>query len=471
MMNTPISLPANRWLIVGVFALVALLVTHPQTYDPDIYWHLRSGQVMLDTGDVIRGDTFSHTLTGELRPHHEWLGEIVMIGFYNALGDYGLTLLATLLSLAALGLMFWLMRGVLGVRLLMVVVTATATLPTAMARPQAWMVIFTLVIMAMVLRRGISLRWLPVVMLAWGNLHGGWVMGFIVLGAGVFSEALKLLLRRGGNVRWLGALVGWSLAGAAALLVNPYGVDQLLVPFDTLTQAARPFLIEWLPPNLLAADRLSFTLLVGLSAAVLVVERRRIALVEAVLLIGFGVWSLTTARVVTVFMFVAPVLVTPYLSGWIAARMGGGLRLTRLHAALAVALALAVVARFIGENSPAGMQAITRRVMPVAAVEALLERQPPRELFNDYGWGGYLIWRAPEYPVFIDGRADLYDDFFFTYLDIVSLTDGWQAELEAWGVNTVLIGAETPLAEALAAEPGWSLAYSDALAALYVRDQ
>lgn len=467
-------------LVAITFIFCFIMGARLQVSDPDLYWHLRSGQVMLDTGDVIRGDIFSHTLPGGHRPHHEWLGEIIMVAFYNTLGHHGLALLAGLFVLVSCLLVFWLTRnhGQLTVRLVMVVVAASATFTTAMARPQAWMLVFMLVILGMVLRRGISLRWLPIVMLAWANLHGGWVVGFIVLGAGVFSEAVKLVLRRGGDAAWLRSLVVWSFAGAAALVINPYGFDQLLVPLDTLTQSARQYIAEWKAPVLFGQTWAGFTVMLYIGLVVLIGHRRRIPLVEAVLLIGFGVWALTAARVVILYMFAAAVIVTPYISAFIE-RVAPRFtlpddRLERpLTLGVPVVVLLSALAVFVMvfNAQPARIAAASRTAnLPVAAVEYLRASGVPREVFNSYNWGGYLIYAAPEYPVFIDGRADLYDDFFVVYNNTYVGIDGWRETLREYDIQTVLLPPNAKLVELLRAEPGWSVAYEDTIAVVLVAE-
>jgi len=458
-----------RWAIIAVFALVALMVTHPQTYDPDIYWHIRSGQVVMETGDVIRGDVFSYTLPGEIRVHPDWLAEVILASFYNVMGTYGLTLLGGLLSFISIVLMYRLMRGLFGIRVIFMMLAATATMSASMARPQAWMIIFNLIVLAMVLRRKPSLRWLPILMMFWSNLHGGWTIGYIILGASVVTETARIVLKRGGDVVWLRQLILWSFVAAPALMINPYGFDILLVPLDTVAQSALAYIVEWRPPNLLDADRIGFVIFFALSWVVLIKQRHKIGLLEAVLLIGFGLWSLRVARIITVYMFIAPVILAPHLSDILKNLSPSPLRLKPVHWALMGVLAVAVVFRFATENSPNGMRALTAQKMPVSAVEYLLENRPARQIFNEYNWGGYLILYAPDYPVFMDGRGDLYEAFFTTYFDVVNLKDGWRETLDQWGVQTVLVYTEGALGKALLKEPGWTLAYADSLASLYIR--
>jgi hypothetical protein len=109
--------------------------------------------------------------------------------------------------------------------------------------------------------------------------------------------------------------------------------------------------------------------------------------------------------------------------------------------------------------------------LPAGAVAYVAAAQPPGPLFNDYNWGGYLIWSLPDYPVFVDGRTDLYDDELLReYLAIYTAQPGWEARLDKWEINLVLAEADGPLSVALAQQPGWTQVYYDAIAAVYTRD-
>jgi len=102
-------------------------------------------------------------------------------------------------------------------------------------------------------------------------------------------------------------------------------------------------------------------------------------------------------------------------------------------------------------------------------VQTLKSRHPQGRLFNDYNWGGYLLWAAPDYPVFIDGRTDLYGDTLIRqWAHIMAAEPGWEALLDQWHVRVVLIRRDAPLAQRLPAR-GWRLLYQDARSVLYVR--
>jgi hypothetical protein len=92
-------------------------------------------------------------------------------------------------------------------------------------------------------------------------------------------------------------------------------------------------------------------------------------------------------------------------------------------------------------------------------------------MFNSYNWGGYLIFKLwPDYPVYIDGRTDLYDDAFIRrYVDVVVANEGWQDALQEDEVNLVLIEKNSTLAKFLRQDPGWKEIHSDQMAAIFER--
>ena len=111
-----------------------------------------------------------------------------------------------------------------------------------------------------------------------------------------------------------------------------------------------------------------------------------------------------------------------------------------------------------------------RKTMPVEAVGRVFQKTaPPGRIFNSYNWGGYLQWELYEYPVFIDGRTDLYnDDLINQWLQVIRGEAGWQAALDGWQVRLVLLEPGTPVVGQLA-QNGWNLLYQDERAVVYGR--
>ncbi len=90
-------------------------------------------------------------------------------------------------------------------------------------------------------------------------------------------------------------------------------------------------------------------------------------------------------------------------------------------------------------------------------------------MLNSYNWGGYLLWNARDYPVFIDGRTDLYnDEIIDQWLDIVDAKGDWNAALDRWDIHLILLEPDWPVIPMLA-DHGWKLLYSDQQSVLYSR--
>ena len=93
-------------------------------------------------------------------------------------------------------------------------------------------------------------------------------------------------------------------------------------------------------------------------------------------------------------------------------------------------------------------------------------------MFNSYNWGGYLLFTLwPDYPVFVDGRTDLYDDDFLRqYISIYVADDGWQELLDEYQIQLVVVETNSILAKLLRTDPAWHEAYRDDMAVIFTRE-
>jgi hypothetical protein len=100
----------------------------------------------------------------------------------------------------------------------------------------------------------------------------------------------------------------------------------------------------------------------------------------------------------------------------------------------------------------------------------MLDNEIEGNLFNDYNWGGYLIWHLREYPVFVDGRTDLFGDLILNdYLEIMGLGNSWNDTLNAYEVGVILVKSESNLAEVLSYS-NWKEVYRDDLTVVFTQD-
>lgn len=432
---------------LGLAAAAFTLAVGLPSGDPDTYWHLASGQWMLEHRAILRTDIFSSTVAGQPYGVGEWLGEVALALIFD-LGSWAALAIfrALLLALAA----FFLARlsrrgGAPFVAALLVVVWAlVVSKPTWADRPA----IFTLVLFPVVLdllyaaRAGSrrSLLWLPPLVLVWANLHGGYALGLAV----VLAFALEALIRR----RPLAPpLVATFVAAAILSFIDPetFGIAGAAAHVF----APPRFISEELPPDVLQPAGFVFAAFVLATLGVALLEGGEI--LDAILLVPLLWLALSAQRQLPFFVFAA----TPFVAAGAArlyARLAGA-RLARplppaARATLALALCAGAAVSAIG--APA---APDERAYPTGALAAL--RTGSGTLLNEYDWGGYLIYRVPERKVFVDGRLfPFYPAVLADYRHAVELRPDWQDVLARYEVREALLMPAKPLAVALR-EDGW----------------
>jgi len=530
-----LTLPKLATAIV-LIALFAMAVRVPTS--PDMWWHLRCGEVQWRTQSVLKQDIFSHTAVGAPWVNQSWLPQLAMYalhlwGGFAALAlavstlvtaTFGVVMLASLrfasvrfASLRFASLRFASSRGAsLGAdrappihwpaatwwapywHAFVVLWAAIASGPVWVARPHLLTLLFT-ALWTWLLERwrrgsdvsnGYALAWLPPLMLVWANCHSGYIIGLLLLGievGGAFRDALVHDAPRS----WAGIrpLLLVILLCTLAALLNPQGIQLLLMPFRTLSSAAQQtYIAEWASPNWNTRETWPFLGLLLVTWAALTLSDHRPRFIDLLRALAFTALALRSMRYIGLSAVVlAPLLV--YYGSRVLQRAGArwGPPEARTHPArgstvlnwalLALVLAGAAFKVSLPLN-PATIDRVHSRFFPVAAVDYIRGDTRssagglPETLFNDYGWGGYLIWRLyPDTPVFIDGRADPYgDELIGAYRSAISARPDWEKTLEQYAVHSALIPTGSSLAAVLRERGDWQEVYEDGLAAIYVRD-
>jgi hypothetical protein len=481
-------LTLDRLVTAIVFiAIFTMAVRVPA--DTDTWWHLQSGRWIVQNRAIPRSDPFSHTRLGQPWIDHSWLAQIILYEAYGVLKYAGLALLvAAPVTAAYVSVWHQCREGNRWLRAFTLIVAAATSGVIWAARPQ----IFSFALTALVAyllhqfkhgRSGI-IWWLPLVMLVWVNTHGGFAVGLILMVAYLFGETGNQLLRNQGMPwREIGRLA--LVLGACLLVVpiNPNGIQMWGYPFRTVgIGVLQDFIAEWRSPDFhqLHLHPFIWMLLAALTAIGL--SGRRADFTDLTLVALFTYMSLLAGRNIALFALVAaPVIVrhgSSALAQW-RERMGWSVErmmMTRARPLVAlnwVLLGLVIVAALVKMSQPLST-AVNEQAqadsLPVQATAFLKDERPPGPIFNSYNWGGYLIWELPEYPVFVDGRTDLYDDAFLReYLSIVLAQDGWEEALESHGVNVVLIEPQSVLGRLLVERPAWEQVYADEMATIFVR--
>ncbi|UCG25459.1 MAG: hypothetical protein JSW55_05560 [Chloroflexota bacterium] len=480
-------LTVRRLFAVLLFLAIFVMAVR-ETLDPDMWWHLRTGQVILEQG-IPRQDIYSFTVPDHRWITHEWLSEVVMWLGYQAAGLYGLILVSAALVSLAFALVYKRCLGRPYLAGFVILLAALASAPFWGVRPQLFNMLFTAAFVFLVEgykdgkigRRGL---WaLPLLTLLWANMHSGYLVGIALLLAYLAGESITLIMgwrrERGLTwlaLRWLGVM---TLASFLIAVLNPNGPALWIYPFFTLgSNAMQSYIQEWASPDFHQVIFWPFAALLGVGLLAMVVARRAPSLTDGLLFGGTAAAGLLSARHIPIFAIVAsPIICRQLLLALEETRFYALLsgQATQEHASrlallngLLLLVALVVAASWSLVKLGGNEAAIAGRY-PEAAVDYLVENGlDDQRGYNSYNWGGYLIWRG--LPVYVDGRADVYgDEFLHYYRRTFDLTERWRQPLDDYEVDYVLVEHHSPLSNLLTASDRWQLAFDDNLASIFTR--
>jgi hypothetical protein len=459
-------------------------MTARHAVDPDLWWHLRTGQWIVETGHVPHSDPFSFTRAGHAWVAHEWLSEFVFYELWKYAGPTALVVFSSLVTTFGFMLLYLRCPGKRHWAAAATILGALAAAPSWGTRPQ----MFTFALASLLLwllergeHRPKLLLWIPPLFLLWLNLHGGFALGPALL----FAYALGLLAETAcGNISWQKArpillrVALLVLACLALIPLNPNGAHLYFYPLETLRSSSMRSLIgEWRSPDFHDALYRPLLLLWLILLTVLATSRSRPRGRVLALLLLTSFASLDAARHTPIFVLVAiPVLAAAFpenaARGETYRRPSLSTRRPIVNAAIVLLMAGFAAAHWItlARSQPAR----EAEIFPQQAVAFLQARGYPRRIFVFYDWGGYAIWKLyPEYRVFVDGRADLYGDELMrqSIQTVLNLRSGWREILDHQQVGVLLVPPSSPLAQALILDPDWYAPFEDTKAIVLLRSR
>ncbi len=463
------------WLSIALLVLLPIALFLAIT--PHDYWfYVRIGKDILESGAIPRVDTFSYTYPGRPIFYQPWLSAVL---FWLAHSSGGATLTFFLRYLCigiAYGLIWALMRylgtGPKLATLLTILLGLSSSMNWSM-RPQMFaypLFVFMLWVLWHWQNNHTKLLWtLPLITLLWVNLHGSFVLAFILMGSALIFGA--------GDRRNLAI---WFTVSLFVTLINPRGVYVWgFVPSMLSSPSDQLFATEWRPPtnagwqmNIFYAWLLLFIPLAALSP-------RRLSVLEWVWFLGFGWLALSGLRYVIWFMFILAVLTGPLLSElWRSFRPGSAPKasnstLNYLLGGLILLLPLLLLPgireSWWKDAPPAYHQATT----PIAATNWLAAHPGlPGPLFDEYTFGSYLTFALPSRLLWIDNRFNAYPpEHWKKYQTISNAEYTWDQLLDSDKVNLLMLSLNTQkkLVQAVENSPTWCEQYRDETAVIFSR--
>ena len=456
-------------LFLGLFAMAARNVE-----DPDVWWHLKTGQYIVEHKSVPHTDPFSFTRAGQPWVAHEWLTDLLLYETQRTLGWGGLIVIFAVILCAAFFFLYLRCGAAPYAAGVVTLGAALATAPLWGVRPQILSLLLTslwLLILERSERDAKLLWWTVPLTLLWVNLHAGLALGLALSALFLVGQWLEQALgghsQNGAPQLRTGAIV--LLLDFLVVPLNPNGLVMFSYPIETLRSTAmQNYIAEWASPNFHRAEYWPFLFLaLGIFAA-LIWSPRKVRLRDLLLLLVSLYAALCSIRMIPLFALIATPLLCRRLGDW-----PGNSRLRTRSKNLArgwlngaIVLAMVVFAAVHVVQVVQRQAQVELQRFPARAVTFLASHPQSARIFNHYDWGGYLIWRLyPSTRVFIDGRADVYgqqllDEFAETY----QLKDNWQKNLRSWNIGTVFVPSDSALAVGLQDSPGWTVSYKDAQA-------
>lgn len=518
-------------LCLGFFAYLFAVDFKLNLNDPDLWWHLKTGEYLLEHKGFFDQDPFNYTSPNVLNAsqieglRNQWLGQVLYAAAYKQFGLIGvLTFRNILIVMPMMILLVWLFRRGLNPWLSLVIVSLPAMMLSfqlfyAFERPQG--ISFNLILVMILLlervrdksrgpapkRMDYSYWALPAVMAVWANAHAGFIVGVFVIVSYLGAEAMTLLFMRYVKKKryelrpaffyvCIGAIIATGANPNMFSVLNSYGLGLTSMFLKDVTRTATggaswvaEVVLEYKPLyyfySALSYDWLIFYwVYAALVYAVLFLKfwvRRSVDLAELFAVTLVFVFANMYARGLMFSLTVLPAYLAKCVIDIKDAAKG------RMDLNLKVVVA-STAAIFIGfctytfDRSPSMFTpGMTNEIItpwyPTRLVEFVKREQIAPPIYNYYTWGGFLMWSLyPDYKVFIDGRA-LDNRSSQTADAILKAFPGWESNIDAYNINAIFIpvvfresGHIIPLAPTLINNEKWELVFLMNNSAVFVRN-
>ena len=491
-------------ILAGFSVFASLMPISPN----DFWWHLKIGQIIFTQGQIPTANLFSWSLPAETPFFYgAWLGEYLLYVLYHW---GGLALVSFARSLLIV-VTYWLMgqeiqrrSGSWRLAALGIAIVSFSTINNLLVRPQIWSwlpFIIYLILLSRWADGQLDRRWLlllPPLMMFWVNVHGAFIVGLVMIGMVGAGETLPTVycllptshssfpkLTGGRPLKDIVWFWGVGILTALATTVNPKFVNIFGYVLDLMTdQPSQRLIEEWQSPAPLGLANSVFYASILLLLLVFAYSNYRPTISEALMVAGFLWLAWSGQRYVIWFELIAmPILAKGIVQMPISIK---GLRLKpqrswiNLLLILIIFIPAVLVQPWLVENLPlneaywsgvwrgANIGPLVGKATPLDAVE-YLQAHPGGKLFNEMGYGSYLIWAAPEQGVFIDPRVELYPYEQWQDYIRISRAARYNELLDQYGANRILLDKklQDELAAALRADAGWQLEFEGERAELW----
>lgn len=491
----------KNWLLPSIadifFVTVLFYLTLPINKadllgDGDTGYHIRAGEYILNTLSIPKTDLFSFITPTLPWTAHEWLAEVIMSLMHQLGGITTVFVTFALLIAVSVRLFFRNIRSE-GNNILLSIVACVAFISLAkihwLARPHIFSLIFLLVWYRLLddfqFRRQNRLWLLPIIMLFWVNLHGGFIIGLAITGVyfgGNYLLKFYDFKRYDSEGKEKTKILGRILiVSFITCLANPIGYKIFLFPIKLISNKyIMDHTNEFLSPNF--HELQPFKYLLFLLILIFTYSKIKPSLIEITLTLLFINMSLISVRYIPLCaVIIIPILLRRIESNCLSAfprierilqKRVENITLidSSVRGLLWPTVSLILLIFLVDKGSVT--HAFSPDKNPISALEFLRENQVAGNMFNSDEFGDLVIYTSNlHYKVFIDGRGDMYgSEIIKEYFKITGFEPGWDDILEKYKITWIFFNTNSPLTRFLCINNSWKLIYSDKVASIFVKD-
>lgn len=445
-------------IIIILFLISVFFISFLPVKDTDFGWHYRCGNDFLKSGTInlCAKNNFSYFLPNYKSYNPHFIYDVGLAFIYNHFGFIGVGLIGSVVLVLAAAIFLYLVNMPLWIKIIAFYLNYYLSIAVfgLGIRDQIITYLFFLITLFLLKKSEKDMKYLyflPVLFLIWVNTHIGFFLGPLILFFYLLENRKKMVFL----IFFISSL---------ATLFNYFGIK---VYYEIINHAFSPLsnmIAEWVPPPLWQIVIITILTVIYL---LMIIKQKNKSLFKIILILFFSILAVKARRNLPFFYttffyailidwktkidyFIIPILISINIFFII----------TQIPLTLDFNLSWD---KYCNQGSI---------IYPCQAIKKFPKLSG--NVYAAYEWGGFLIWQKPEIKVFADGRMPAWHDEngkspYRVYLDIIQTQPGWEAKLNQWKTNYLLINTGSFLDLLLQKEinNNWKEVYKDNIAAIY----
>ncbi|MEX2555735.1 MAG: hypothetical protein WEB06_08890 [Actinomycetota bacterium] len=475
-------LTPSRVVAIAVLASVPAKMLSQRLADPDLWWHIRTGRLILATDAIPHADPYSYSVPGKAWVVQEWGSEVILHALRDLFGLWGIFFWSAVMLTAVYVLVARLIHRRMGEGMgtwALFGLVAYAGGANWTERPNLFSFLLFVVLLGLLDRHDRSIWWFVPMAAVWANLHGMVILGVGTVAVVCVAEALKAATRwEGADRDWAKRLGLVALASSVATFANPRGPELIAHAFRLVRDVSQ-LVTEWASPDFHEITTILWMVLLLITVAALAMHPTRPDPTDLALALSFTVLGLQAARNLAVSAIVLGMVAARYLPGALDAMRPErpprpASQASPLVGAVALVVTLGALVMVVAADFPRSdrpQDIVDAEEYPFDSLEAL--NRPGVRVFAYDFWAGYLIDTAwPDVRVYHDTRVDMYGrEQTLRYARTIAGLPGWEESLEQSCTTHVLIRPTSdPLSELLRRSDDWRVEREEEMAVTFVRN-